>query len=203
VGRYDFRPKSGEEHLAAETIAEPRFDGRFCAPPDQRRYPCRTIDMSAEIVALRSDYRPAIGDRIALDLDRWGRFDGSVIRLFDGGFTLDLEVADRARAHVAMQFAWLTRHFAPDAAQYRAHERLQPKRRFTTFTVAQVTLPCEILDLSRSGASLKTEVQVPPGEKVTIGKRTQAEVIRQTEDGFAVRFRRLLPLETFDEDVEL
>ncbi|HEY8066088.1 MAG TPA: PilZ domain-containing protein [Methylosinus sp.] len=203
MARHDLRPKNGEERLAAETIAEPRFDGRFFLPPDQRRYPCRTIDMSAEIVALRSDYRPAVGEKVTLDLDRWGRFDGAVIRLFDGGFTLGLEVEDRPRAHVAMQFAWLTRHFAPDAARCRSHERLRPKRRFTTFTVAQVTLPCEILDLSRSGASLRTEVQVPPGEKITIGKKTQAEVIRPTEDGFAVRFRRLLPLEIFDEDIDL
>ncbi|WP_400768564.1 PilZ domain-containing protein [Methylosinus sporium] len=201
--RPDLRPKIGVEQRAAETIAEPRFDGRFSLPPDQRRYACRTIDMSAEIVALRSDFRPAVGDRIALDLDRWGRFDGVVIRLFEGGFTVDLQITDQPRAHVAMQFAWLTRHAAPDAPQCRDHERLRPKRRFTTFTVAQVTLPCEILDLSRSGASLRTEVQVPPGEKITIGKRTQAEVIRQTEDGFAVRFRRLLPLEIFDEDIEL
>lgn len=201
--RPDLRPKIGAARLAAETIAEPRFDGRFSLPPDHRRYACRTIDMSAEIVALRSDFRPTVGDRIALDLDRWGRFDGAVIRLFEGGFTVDLEVEDQPRAHVAMQFAWLTRHFAPDATRCRAHERLRPKQRFTTFTVAQVTLPCEIVDLSRSGASLRTAVQVPPGEKVTIGKRTQAEVIRQTEDGFAVRFRRLLPLDIFDEDIDL
>ena len=64
-----------------------RINGRFFLPPDQRRYPCRTIDMSAEIVALRSDYRPAVGEKVSLDLDRWGRFDGAVIRLFDGGFT--------------------------------------------------------------------------------------------------------------------
>ncbi|WP_244613134.1 PilZ domain-containing protein [Methylosinus sp. Ce-a6] len=202
--RSDLRLKQEEEErLAAETVAEPRFDGRFFLPPDQRRYPCRTIDMSSEIVALRSDFRPTVGDKVTLDLDRWGCFEGSVIRRFDGGFTLDLELSDRPRAHVAMQFAWLTRHFAPNGAQYRSHERLRPKQRFTTFTVAQVILPCEILDLSRSGASLRTEVRVPPGEKVTIGKRTQAEVIRQTEDGFAVRFRRLLPLEIFDEDIEL
>lgn len=203
MGRSNLRLKYGEERLTAESMVEPRFDGRFSIPPSQRRYACRTIDMAAEIIALRSDIRPAVGDRISLDLDRWGRFEGAVIRLFDGGFTVGIETSDRPRAHMAMQFAWLTRHFAPDGPKYRRHERLRPKRRFTTFTVAQVTLPCEILDLSRSGASLRTEVTVPPGEKVTIGKRTQAEVVRRTEDGFAVRFRRLLPLEIFDEDIEL
>ena len=78
----------------------------------------------------------------------------------------------------------------------RDHERLTPRAAVHHLhRGSDVTLPCEIMDISRSGASLRTEVQVPPGEKMTIGKRTQAEVIRQTEDGFAVRFRRLLPLE--------
>lgn len=66
-----------------------------------------------------------------------------------------------------------------------------------------VTLPCEVLDLSRSGALLRTEVKVPDGAAVTLGRKTIAEVARQTDQGFAVRFRRLLPLERFDEDIEL
>jgi hypothetical protein len=185
----------------ADAAAEPRFKGRFTAP-DRRDYFCRAIDMSAEVVALRSDYAPDVGARVALHLERWGKFEGTVIRAFAGGFTLDLEVADRSRAHVAMQLAWLSRHAIAEAA-FRAHERLTPRRRAITFTVQGVTLPCEILDLSRSGASLRTSVKVPDGAAVTIGRKTPAEVARQTEDGFAVRFRRLLPLDGFDEDIEL
>jgi hypothetical protein len=184
-----------------EATAEPRFKGRFTAP-DCRDYSCRTIDLSAEVVALRSDYAPSVGERIALHLEQWGKFEGTVIRTFNGGFTVDLQIADRSRAHVAMQLAWLSRHAAVDAT-FRAHERLTPRRRFTTFTVQDVTLPCEILDISRSGASIRTSVKVPDGEVVLLGRRTIAEVARQTEDGFAVRFRRLLSLAVFDEDIEL
>ncbi|MBY6240674.1 pilus assembly protein PilZ [Methylosinus sp. Sm6] len=184
-----------------DAAAEPRFKGRFTAP-DRRDYFCRAIDMSAEVVALRSDYAPGVGERIALHLDPWGKFQGAVIRVFAGGFTVDLEVADRNRAHVAMQLAWLSRRAAGEAA-FRLHERLTPRRRFTTFTVQGVTLPCEVLDLSRSGASVRTHVKVPDGAAVTLGRKTIAEVARQTDQGFAVRFRRLLPLERFDEDIEL
>lgn len=196
-----FRPKPGREESLSEATAEPRFKGRFTGP-DRRDYFCRTIDMSAEVVALRSDYGAAVGERIALHLEQWGKFEGTVIRTFDGGFTLDLQIIDRSRAHVAMQLAWLSRHAAADVT-FRAHERLTLRRRFTTFTVQDVTLPCEVLDISRSGASIRTSVKVPDGEVVTLGRRTVAEVARQTEDGFAVRFRRLLSLSVFDEDIEL
>jgi hypothetical protein len=189
-----------EPGSAAKAAAEPRFKGRFTAP-DRRDYFCRAIDMSAEVVALRCDYAPDVGARIILHLERWGKFEGAVIRVFAGGFTVDLEVADRSRAHVAMQLAWLSRHAA--GAAFRSHERLTPRRRFITFTVQGVTLPCELLDLSRSGASVRTDVKVPDGAAVTLGRKTIAEVARQTDQGFAVRFRRLLPLERFDEDIEL
>lgn len=196
------RSRRGErvEHGGFDAIAELRFDGSFTGS-DRRDHACRTIDMSAEIVALRSDYRPTIGERVELRLEQWGRFDGTVIRRFDGGFTIGLEVADRPRAHVAMQFAWLARRFSSREA--RLHERLRPQRRFTTFTVARVTLPCEIVDLSRSGAALRTSVKAPVGARLTLGEKTPAEVTRETADGFAVRFLRILPLAAFDEDIEL
>jgi hypothetical protein len=199
--RTYWRPTPGLENAMEQAAEAPRFKGRFTAP-DRRDYFCRAIDMSAEVVALRSDYAPDVGARIALHLEQWGKFEGKVLRAFAGGFTVDLEVEDRSRAHVAMQLAWLSRH-AGTEAPFRAHERLTPRRRFITFTVQDVTLPCEVLDLSRSGASLRTKVKVPDGAAVTLGRKTAAEVARQTEDGFAVRFRRLLPLASFDEDIEL
>jgi hypothetical protein len=191
----------GLENQMEEAAEEPRFKGRFTAP-DLRDYFCRTIDMSAEVVALRSDYAPDVGAHVALHLEQWGKFEGKVIRAFAGGFTVDLEVADRSRAHMAMQLAWLSRRAGAEAP-FRTHERLTPRRRFITFTVQDVTLPCEILDLSRSGASVRTSVKVPDGAAVMIGRKTMADVARQTEDGFAVRFRRLLPLAIFDEDIDL
>lgn len=199
--RSYWRPTPGLESLLEDAAEAPRFKGRFTAP-DHRDYFCRAIDMSAEVVALRSDYAPNVGARIALHLEQWGKFEGTVIRAFAGGFTVDLEVEDRSRARVAMQLAWLSRHAGAEAI-FRAHERLTPRRRFITFTVQDVTLPCEILDLSRSGAAVRTSVKVPDGAALTIGRKTAAEVARQTEDGFAVRFRRLLPLASFDEDIEL
>jgi hypothetical protein len=199
-GAGQTRRASGPHALDADEAS--RFKGRFTVA-GRTDHPCHTIDMSAEVVALRADYSPPVGSRITLQLERWGRFDGRVIRSFDGGFTVDLEVADRVRVHVAMQLAWLSRHYSSDGEPLRSHERLAPRRRVTSFTVAGVTLPCEILDLSRGGASLRTRVKVEDGVELTIGRKTHAVVVRQTEDGFAVQFRRLLPLEEFDEEVDL
>ncbi|PWB84344.1 MAG: pilus assembly protein PilZ [Methylocystaceae bacterium] len=203
VRRPHTRPKVRSNRQEIDATALPaRFDGRFLAP-DGREYPCRTIDMSADVIAVRSDYVSRIGVRIVLYLEEWGRFEGAVIRSFDRGFTVAFEATDSKRAHMAMQLAWLSRHRLLDGSAIRGHQRIVPNHPFTTFTLADVTLPCEIIDLSRRGAALKTGVKVQNGVKLTLGKGTRAEVVRQTEDGFAVQFQRLLPLEQFDEDIEL
>lgn len=203
VRRPDTRPRLRPERQEAETTAAPApFDGRFLAP-DRREYPCGTIDMSADVIALRSDYAPEIGARLVLYLEEWGRFEGTVIRIFERGFTMAFAAPDRKRAHMAVQLAWLSRRHPLDGSYIRRRHRIVPRRAKTTFTLGDVTLPCEIVNLSRGGAAVKTGVKVQNGVKLTLGKRTRAEVVRQTGDGFAVRFLRELPLELFDEDIEL
>jgi hypothetical protein len=105
VRRSDFDPRSGRGPLDSAATG---FEGRFTAS-DRRDYRCRTIEMSAEAIALRSAHAPAVGEPIVLLLDRWGRFEGVAVLVFDGGFTMDLLPADRERAHVATQLAWLSR----------------------------------------------------------------------------------------------
>lgn len=199
----DTRPKIRLKQPATETASLPaRFDGRFLAP-DRREYSCRTIDMSADFIAVHSDHTPAIGGRVVLSLEEWGRFEGTVIRTFDGGFTVRFEATDRKRGQVAMRLAWLSRHHLLDGSNVRRHERIVPKRPFTTFTIGETTLPCEIRNISRKGAALKSDVKVQNGARLTVGKSARAEVVRQTDYGFAVQFVRLLPLELFDENIEL
>lgn len=178
------------------------FEGRFMAP-DRREYSCRTIDMSTNFIVVRSEHAPEIGARIVLYLEECGRFEGTVTRRFNGGFTVNFEATHRKRERIAKQLAWLSRHNILDGAAAREYERVVPSRPASTFTLGEATFPCEIENISRKGAALKTAVKVQNGAKLTIGKGTKAEVVRQTEDGFAVQFLRLLPLELFDGKVEL
>ncbi len=53
-----------------------------------------------------------------------------------------------------------------------------------------VTIPCRVMDVSLSGAAVATEVAVPIGSPVTLG-RTQGRVVRHLEGGFAMEFSRI------------
>jgi hypothetical protein len=52
--------------------------------PDERRYPCRIVDMSMSGAAVSADICPAIGTPVVL-----GRTRGRVIRHLDGGFAIE------------------------------------------------------------------------------------------------------------------
>lgn len=73
----------------------------------------------------------------------------------------------------------------------RRHDRFTPKNPLT-----QIVLPdgrqyqCRILDLSLSGASLRTEVKPEIGVSIDIGKM-RARVVRHTEEGIAVEFANI------------
>ncbi|MBI1869334.1 MAG: PilZ domain-containing protein [Methylocystis sp.] len=160
--------------------------------------------MSPDYIAVHAGRAPEIAEKVVLLLDEFGRFDGKVVLCFRTGFTMNFEAEGRRRERVATQLAWLSRrHTLEGAAQLRRHERIVPFRSDSTIAAGDEVFPCQIKNMSRGGALLATPGKARNGAKLTIGRNTRAEVVRQTEDGFAVVFMRLLPLETFDWHLEL
>ena len=61
-------------------------------------------------------------------------------------------------------------------------------------------MACRVIDLSASGAAIKTDQRPEIGALVTIGKTT-GRVVRHLEDGFAVEFTRLQHPDFVEESV--
>ncbi len=86
---------------------------------------------------------------------------------------------------------WLANRDVLNLPEDRRHERFTPKNPIT-----QIVLPdgrsykSRIIDVSLSGASLKTEVKPEIGMAIGIGKM-RARVVRHTEDGIAVEFANI------------
>jgi hypothetical protein len=87
------------------------------------------------------------------------------------------------------------------AAAERRHTRYEP-----TNTSARFALPggreqrCEVIDISLSGAGLRSRLKPSIGSPVTLG-RMKGRVVRHFADGFAIEF--LTPLERSDLDSAL
>jgi hypothetical protein len=170
---------------------------------DRREFPCQTIDMSPGGVALFAPVKADVGERVVVYLDQIGRVEGTVARQLENGFALALNVTLMKREKLAEQLTWLANRHALGMPEDRRHERIVP-----SYTRAMLTMPdgsivtARLIDVSLSGAAVKSDAPVAMGMVVKVGG-TQGRVVRIFDDGFAVEFSRLLPADRFDERIKL
>ena len=123
---------------------------------------------------------------IILYADGFGRFEGCVARLEEGGFSLKLKTfAPQTREKIAEQLTVHLNRGILDDTVVRRHDRA-PTRGIARFTRANGdTIHCEVVDLSLSGVALKTDIRPPLGEMVLIGQ-TAGRVVRHLDGGIAL-----------------
>jgi hypothetical protein len=161
--------------------------GRFMRA-NKQEYPCKLIDISVGGAALSSPIEVENGETIVAYLDQIGGLVGVVARRFAGGFALQLNATQHKREKLAAQITWLINRHELDSTDARRHERIVPKNCSSSLTLDDgSSTPCEILDVSISGASVATVVRPPVGEVVWLGK-LRSRVVRHHPRGVGVRF---------------
>ncbi len=110
-----------------------------------------------------------------------------------GGFLLDLKVTKHQRQKLAHKLEWLeARAKDPTIADVRKQERIIPEDPHTTLLFGDGTaLTCFAIDVSPSGVAVSADIDVEIGTRLAVG-RTVGQVVRRFEEGFAVKFDRLL-----------
>jgi len=161
--------------------------GRYMLP-DQNEYPCQVLNISPGGIALSA---PVIGepnDRVVVYLDHVGRIEGTITRTFEGGFALQVRVSDLKRERLADQLTWLANRTLLTGADARRHDRMAVDGTSSTLVLEDGDeVPCSILDMSLSGASVETKARPPIGAQVKLG-RISGRVVRHHRDGVAVEF---------------
>jgi hypothetical protein len=194
--------RDSERLLGEEMRSCTPFPGRLLGP-DGQEHPCFATGASTHFIAVRSSYLPAIGERVVIYIEGWDRFAGKVARLFSGGFAMHFEATQRRREKVAARLDWFSKEPARIEVALRQDKRIAPRNRWSTLAFHGKVYDCEIENISRKGAMLKTQAKVPLGARVELESGRKAEVVREIEQGFAVQFMRLLPIEIFDENIRL
>ena len=167
---------------------------------DRKEYDCTTLDMSPGGVALKAEAGAHIGERIVVYLNQIGRVEGICARVFDGGFAMTMQLPAIKRERLADQLTWLANRQGLGLAEDRRHARIVPRFAHSTLKlVSGLERRAKLLDISRSGAALTVDAQVPVGAAVTVG-RTPAQVVRIFPGGIAVEFNRIVPEEQFNDD---
>ncbi|HTQ13826.1 MAG TPA: PilZ domain-containing protein [Rhizomicrobium sp.] len=193
------------ERVVAEAKAERRrhrrvrvdLAGRLFVPAEEREAQCRITDLSPGGAQVASDIVPAADSQIVLYIDGFGRLEGVVARPRadaadaadkpGNAFGVRFVCTPMKRERIAEQLILLMNKGAIDESAMRRHDR-EPTRGLARFTRSNGdVVACEVMDLSLSGVSLKTEIRPPLGEVVLIGQMA-GRIVRHHESGIAVEF---------------
>ncbi|MGQ0674139.1 MAG: PilZ domain-containing protein [Hyphomicrobium sp.] len=186
------RPATAYTRVAPDRRRHKRFAiavlGRFMRASKQE-YPCKLNDISVGGASMMSPVPVYIGEKIIAYLDQIGGIEGTVVRVFEGGFAIRISASQHKREKLAAQITWLVNKDKLTGVESRRHERntrVPPKA--SVLTLAEgITTDCRILDISLSGASIETEARPPLGNEVMLGK-LRCRVMRHHDQGVGVQF---------------
>ena len=132
-------------------------------------------------------------------------FPCQVINMSPGGMALIAPVAgnpgERVIAyvdHVGRLEGVVARHIENGFAMTIAATPRNPIARL--ILPSGVNIACRVIDVSQSGAAIKSDQRPEIGSLITIGK-TPSRVVRHIEDGFAVEFIRLQHPDFLEENI--
>jgi PilZ domain len=161
--------------------------GRFMRETKQE-YPCKLIDVSVGGAAMNAPTDVEIGERIVAYFDHLGGVEGKVVRVFEGGFAIELKATPYKREKLAAQITWLANRSQIDGLSERRHERFAAESKPSSLTLSGgAAVPVRIIDVSISGASVAIDTRPPIGSEVVLG-RLRAKVVRHHAEGIGLEF---------------
>jgi hypothetical protein len=180
-----------DARIEADQRRHKRFElpllGRFMRA-NKQEYPCKLNDISVGGASVKSPVEVEMGERIIAYFDEIGGIEGSVVRVFDGGFAMGLRATQHKRDKLAAQITWLINKDAIGSIEGRRHERIGVANKSSTLRSSDgITVDCRVLDISLSGASIGTGARPPIGSEVTLGK-LRCRVMRYHDRGIGVQF---------------
>lgn len=161
--------------------------GRFMLE-DKSEYACEIVDMSPKSAGFSTRCPGAMGEHIVIYADHLGRFEGKISRIFDGGFAITIEASERKKDKLAAKLTWLSNQGTLGLPEDRRHDRLMPRDPSSELVLEDGrTYHCKIIDLSMSGAAIKSDVKPAIGSIATLGTM-RGRVVRHFDEGIALEF---------------
>ena len=198
VARIHAKPLERRRHQRVAV----QLMGRYMLE-SRREFPCQTLNISPGGLALLAPVPGNLNERVVVYLDQLGRVEGTVVRHFQNGFAITFSATIRKRDKLASQLTWLANRHVLGLPEDRRHERQQPRIPRTVITLDNgQSFVSRIIDVSTSGASIATDLQLPMGSRIIVGK-LPAKVVRLFEGGVAVEFGRILTMPEIESDVSV
>ncbi len=185
---YTDEPADNEE-IGTELLSNVVF-GRFMLP-DMTEHACQVTDVTYEGANFVSELRPLIGVSIVAYLEEVGRVEAISGHHTERGFEIKFTATGARLDRLKARIDFLEKR-QTGGAESRRHTRYEPIEK-----TSQITLPdgrvyqCEVMDISLSGAAIKTDVLPALGTYLMLG-RMKGRVMRYIEQGVGIQFQKQL-----------
>lgn len=176
-------PGHDRRHQKRYKLALP---GRFMRE-NKQEHSCRLKDISCIGAAILAPITVDPGERIVAYFGQIGGLEGIVVRIFDGGFAVELSITQHKREKLAAQLEALSSRDGTGGIAYRRHERVAISDTTALRLAEDICVQVRVLDVSISGASVETEARPALGSEVVLGK-LRAKVVRHHAEGLGLEF---------------
>jgi hypothetical protein len=155
---------------------------------DRREFACRAVGMSPHELVLAAPEIGEFGERVIAHIERFGRMEGSITRVMDGGFVVRIGASFEERSRLAAKIHWLEQNKNHDLPEGRKYRRVAPRNPHSRLVLGDGTrLTCHVMDMSAGGAAVSADIVPELGAPLAVGKAV-GFVVRHFVGGFAVRF---------------
>lgn len=160
--------------------------GRFMLP-DTSEHACQVINVDMEGATFLAASVPPPGTILVAYLEDLGRVELSAGAAVSGGFEVRYAVNGARLERLRQRIQWLQEK-ANGGTDGRKHARYEPQEKNSQITLPDGRIyPCEVIDISISGAAIKTEVMPSVGTFVSLG-RQRGRVVRYMNEGVGIEF---------------
>jgi hypothetical protein len=160
--------------------------------PDQSEHTCKVKELTLNGVTFLSDTIPASGQNLIAYIEELGRIEAVTGEATPDGFAVHYVLEGPRLERLQQRIGWLLQNAAGDRADQRRHARFEPVEKVLHLTLPDGRVyPCEVIDISTSGAGIKTDIIPSIGTQIMLGKM-RGRVVRYLDEGIAVEFVKQL-----------
>lgn len=161
--------------------------GRYMLP-DKREFPCQVRNISAGGMLIVCPEPGETGDRVIAYIDEVGRVEGIVARVEKNSAAIEFTVSRPKQEKIVETLTWLLAHQRGKAEETRRHRRIRAEESQSQLALTDGrSYPCEVIDISMGGASVKVAVSLSLGTEVILGKM-RGRVVRLHNEGVGIQF---------------
>jgi hypothetical protein len=164
--------------------------GRFMLP-DMSEHACQVVDLDTNGATFLTSDVPAMNMAIVAYLEDLGRVEVTSKDVVPGGFRVASAYTGARLERLLQRIEWV-RERASGGADQRRHPRFEPRDKHSSIMLPDGrSYTCEVMDISVSGAAVKTDVMPSIGTYLMVGKM-RGRVVRYLENGVAIEFVKQL-----------